>query len=140
MDDPKTQDLLSSLNNTDIDTHLKLIDGKYPLTIQAYFNEIIAKRQLKAADIIRKSGQSDNYMHQVLNGTKTKPSRDKLIALCIGAELNLEETQRALEIGKVGILYAKSKRDSVMIYAINNKLKMRDVNGLLEKYGAATIE
>ena len=35
------------------------------------------------------------------------------------------------EIAQEGILYAKSSRDSLIIYAINNKMTLRELNSFL---------
>ena len=34
--------------------------------------------------------------HEILNGTKPHPSRDYLLALCLGAHMDLKTTQHAL--------------------------------------------
>jgi hypothetical protein len=48
--------------------------------------------------------------------------------------MSLIETQRALEISHAGILYPKDERDSVLIYAVEHSLNIRDTNVLLSKY------
>ena len=79
------------------------------------------------------------YIYQIMDGSK-RPGRDKIIAMAVACRMTLPECQRALEIAQEGILYAKSRRDSVVIYAINNKMDIMDLNGLLEQYGLQTLD
>ena len=140
MDNEKTQDLLSMLKNTDIHSYIKKIDGKYSKTLQEYFNGIIGERGLIGADVIRESTLEPNYAYQIFNGQKKKPSKERIIALCVGMKLNLEETQRALEIANAGILYSKSRRDSIIIYAIAQQFNIMSINKLLTDNGEAELD
>ena len=71
---------------------------------QPYFMEIgilellerLHKRTgLSKAELARRSGMSEVYLHQVLSGRRN-PSRDRLLALCVGLSASLEETQQML--------------------------------------------
>ena len=68
-----------------------------------------------------------------MDGSK-HPSRDKIIAIAIASEMTLPECQRALEIAQEGILYAKSRRDSIVIFAINKKMSLMELNNLLDEH------
>ena len=46
-------------------------------------------------------------------------------------QLELDDCQKALELYNWAPLYAKDKRDSAMIYAINNKLSVWSLDELL---------
>ena len=85
---------------------------------------------MSVADMQKKCDIERTYLYQIMRGVKN-PGRDKIIAIAVACEMNLAETQRALEIAQEGILYAKSSRDSLIIYAINNKLSLREINSLL---------
>ena len=67
-----------------------------------------------------------------MNGSK-RPGRDKILALCIAAGLDLKETKRALESAGEAPLYSRNKRDAIILYAINNRLDIIGLNDLLEK-------
>ncbi len=71
-----------------------------------------------------------NYGYQILNGTKT-PGRDKIIAICLSLALSLEDTQRALILANAGALYARRKRDSILIFSLQKRLSVLDTNMLL---------
>ena len=51
--------------------------------------------------------------------------------LCFGMGLNEEETQRMLKTFSMPTLYARNRRDSVVIFAIENHLSVIEMNELL---------
>lgn len=79
-----------------------------------------------------------NYGYQILNGMKS-PGRDKVIALCLALSLSLEDTQRALALANTGALYARRKRDSIIIFALQKNLSVLDTNILLSRYSEEAL-
>lgn len=103
-------------------------------TIQTYFNEYIAKHRLKASEIVEKSQLAREYAYQILNGRKKNPSRDKLLALCLGAEMPLKDIQRTLKLSHLGILYSKNVRDAVIIVCIHHNIyEINKINEYLQE-------
>ena len=83
-----------------------------------------------AAELIAASQIQRNYGYQILNGTR-KPSRDKVLALCLALRLNLPDTGRALTLAQLGQLYPKKRRDSILIFSLNKRLSVLQTNELL---------
>ena len=109
-------------------------------SLQDFFSVYIAKHDLKISQIIKNSGISQSYAHEILNGTKPHPSRDYLLALCLGAHMDLKTTQHALRIAQLGELYAKVPRDAAIMMHINNeKWNLIDINIFLEEHGLTVI-
>ena len=139
----KTDNLMQKLVSCDTDGELTdyvdFIDGKYPLTLHEYIKTIIDDRNMTVADLQRASKLDRNYIYQIMDGSR-QPGRDKIIAIALGAGMTLEECQRALEISREGILYPKSRRDSIIIYAVKNNLSVMDLNKLLEEYKELTLQ
>lgn len=133
----KTGDLMNKLTSTDtpeeLDRYLEEIRGKYPDDFSSFVKAVLQERGMSIADMQKKSGIDRNYIYQIMDGSK-HPGRDKIIAIAIACGMTLPECQRALEIAQEGILYAKSRRDSLVIYAINKKMSIMELNGLLEEY------
>lgn len=75
-----------------------------------------------------------------LRSRSRTPKRDKLLALAFGLRLDLDETQRMLKIGGAGALYPRIKRDSVIIFAIKERLSLIDCNELLYELKENAIE
>ena len=140
----KTNDLMTKLTATDtteeLDKYLKDIENKYPNDLKSYLNAIVGEKGLTLPEVLTRSGLNKTYFYQIMNGDKQNPGRDKIIAIAIACEMNLAECQRALEIAKQGILYSKSRRDSVIIYAINKKMNLMDVNSILQERNLPIIE
>ena len=90
-------------------------------TLANYLNDIIAKKGLIVADIIKNSNMSKDYAYAILNGNRKNPTKDRIIALCLAMHLNLTETQRALKICGM-VLYSKNKRDAGIIICINREI------------------
>ena len=78
--------------------------------------------------------RDSNYIYPILNG-KQRPKRDRAIALCLAVGMTDKECIRCLERSNLGILYAKNKRDSVIIYAFRNKMSVNDLNAKLIDLG-----
>ena len=144
MNRPGTTELTKTLNSIksekNLAEYLEMISAAgFPETLSGYFEYMFKEKGLVKSDVIAASALNTIYAYQILDGTKN-PGREKIIALCIGAAFTLEETQRALEIARSGILYSKDTRDSVIIYAINKKMSIQKTNLLLERYDEKPLE
>lgn len=93
-------------------------------------NEEMEKRKLTKAEVIRSSGIERHYAYQILSGKKT-PSRDKLLMFCFGLEMTTEEAQHFLLECSAPLFYAKNKRDNVILFALENRLTVIELNELL---------
>lgn len=102
-----------------------------------YLNRYIASHpNLSVPQIIKDSLLNRNYAYQILNGQRKNPSRNHLIPLCMAMHMDLDETNRALKIGKSGTLYSKEKRDALIILCIHQKqYDLMKVNELLYEHG-----
>lgn len=139
----KTGDLMNKLTSADtpgeLDRYLNEIKDKYPKDFSSYIKAILAQKRMSIADMQKKSGIDRTYIYQILDGSK-HPGRDKIIAIAIACGMTLPECQRALEIAQEGILYAKSRRDSLVIYAINRKMSIMQLNSILEEYSLYPLD
>ncbi len=109
-------------------------------SISEYLEVIISEKGLKKSDVIKKSNIDKNYAYQIFNGTKTNPSRDKMLMLAIGMELTLEETRKLLKICGLTDLYIRSPRDSIIIFSIDKHLNLMKTNENLAEYGMDILE
>lgn len=139
----KTSDLMEKLQSTEntaeLDKYLEEIRDKYPKDLSSYIKAILAEKGMSIADMQKKSGIDRTYIYQIMDGSKN-PGRDKIIAMAVACKMTLPESQRALEIAQEGILYAKNRRDSLIIYAIGKKMNIAGVNSLLGDYGFAPLD
>lgn len=133
----KTSDLMEQLKSVgtpeEIEKYLEEIRDNYPKDFSSYIKAVLAEKGMSVADMQKKCDIERTYLYQIMRGEKN-PGRDKIIAIAIACEMNIAECQRALEIAKEGILYAKSSRDSLIIYAINKKMSVRELNSFLQDH------
>lgn len=102
-----------------------------------FLNSVLAQKDISIASVAKKSGQGD-YVYKVLNGER-KPSRDVLISIAFGMQLSLDETQLLLRISKNAMLDPRDKRDSIIIYAINEQFPADKLNELLFEMKFSTL-
>ena len=137
MNRQSTEELNETLKSTscnDFPDYLKQLH-KAP-SLQDYFSIYMARNEITAAWIIKNSGLSKSYAYEILNGRKPHPSRDHLLALCLGAHMDLDTTQHALRIAQQGELYAKVPRDAAIMMHINHKVwNLVKINLFLEEQG-----
>lgn len=133
----KTSDLLKELTaeNADISEYIasnpdSFINGN----IKDYWEGIIDKSGLTKSSIINKSDFSYCYFYDIINGRKI-PGKDKVVRLILAMKLSLDDCQDALRISSKSALYPKIKRDSILIFALNNSPSIYETNDLLTKYG-----
>ena len=103
--------------------------------ISAFLNDIIKRKGLKKSEIIEKANLTKTYAYEIMNGRKDNPSKDIMLRFAFAMELDLDETQAMLKHSQLPQLYARNSRDSIIIYAINNKKSLVDCNILLEDFG-----
>lgn len=58
----------------------------------------------------------------------------------MAAGLSLAETQRALKIAGVPILYARNRRDAILIFSIHKGLSVIAANELLDQFDEESLE
>lgn len=126
MNEPSTNFIYEQLiNSDDLEKSLNLIDQiDAPInhmSFSDFFNNYIGQHpELKVSQIIKDSNISKSYAHEIINGDKPG-SRDRIIALCYSANMNMDEVKQALLLSQNQPLYAKSKRDIVIMHGINHK-------------------
>ncbi|MCK5129992.1 MAG: helix-turn-helix transcriptional regulator [Clostridiales bacterium] len=100
------------------------------LTIGEYIELELKNRKLTKASIIRKSGINKRFFFDILAGKKT-PSRRYIIRLFLALNVDFSDVQWYLKACDYPQLYVKNKRDSIIIYCLNNKLTVSECNKML---------
>ncbi len=132
----QTDELLKELSNTsDINQYLSTNRNELiEQNVAKFLNELLNKKEgLTKSKIVKSSSLSESYVYDIFRGDKGNPSRDKLLQIAFAMNLDLETTQKLLKIAKVGALYPRIKRDSIIIFAINKNLDFFECENLLEK-------
>ena len=108
-------------------------DSFIHIDIKNFWEDVIARSGMSKSNIINKSNFSYCYFYDIINGRKI-PGREKIFRLAITIGLDLEEVQEALRLSGKSALYPRIKRDSIIIYAINQKITVDETNKLLSQF------
>ena len=100
--------------------------------------KLLQKYDLKKSQVVRAAEMSEVYAYQIFSG-KRVPERKKLLCLCIGMGLNLDEVQSLLKCAGYSPLYVKLPFDSIVIYGICKGLSVLQINNLLFDYDLETL-
>lgn len=136
-----TNDLFNELGqNCQIESYLNDNTSSFVHhSISEFWEDACEKSGMSKSNIINKSDFSYCYFYDVINGRKI-PGKDKIIRLILTMKLCLDDAQQALRISGKSALYPRVKRDSVIIYAINNGCTVYQCNELLTKCGEETLK
>lgn len=132
-----TTQLLELLNqNMPLENILDLLPD---LDFVSYLEACLEKKGLKKNEAIAKTNMQKNYAYQICNGTK-KGSKDKIIQLALAMQLDLHDTNNLLSLSDNGLLYAKVKKDAILIYALQHHYNLFKTNELLVAHGFDALE
>ncbi len=136
-----TMTLQSELRHSDdVEQFMKANQSEFDLLSMAeYLNELMKKYEVEKSDVVKRGGFTGTYLYHIFDGTKN-PSRDKLIQLALGFPLTVEETQKLLRLGGYAELYVRDSRDAFLMFGIEKKYKLAEVNELLYKNQKKIIE
>lgn len=114
-------------------------EANRPLSFVDYFFSLEKVRALSSAQLQQLSDIDRTYFYHIKDGSK-KPGRNKVLRLCLAAQLDDDETHKALEAAKLADLYVKDKRDAVVLYALRKHLSVMDTEMLLEEFGLPGLD
>lgn len=128
----RTEELVNELKECQkIEDYMVQNEGEFQeCTLAEYIAGLMQEKELRKIDVVKRSRLSEVYTYQILAGMKN-PDRDKLLCIVFALELNFAEANRLLKNGGKAELYAKNKRDSIIIFALEKKLTLDEANDLL---------
>ena len=138
-----TEQLMNELKNTtDIGDFLsKNQTEMMDLSLSEYLRQLLEKYNLEKSDVFRRAKMTEsNYGYELFRDDSKKASRDKLIQICVGFPLTIDETQEVLRYGKVGTLYPRDERDAYILFALKNGYDVAQLNDLLFTNGLKVFE
>lgn len=135
-----TEKLKSMLKNTrNIEQFIKSNEEHFAKRdLAAYLEKLLEKKNMKKSDVFKRAGFNASYGYDVFS-QKRKPSRDKVLALCFGLMLNVDEANHLLNYASLSELYPRIKRDSIIIFALDHHLDIDRCNYLLMDSGEKTL-
>lgn len=101
--------------------------------LSTYLNDLLLDKQLCKADVIRSSHLDRKYAYQIFSGQKL-PSREKLLSLAFGLQLSADEAGKLLKTAGYQELYARNKRDAILLFSLDNHFTLLQANDLLYEH------
>ena len=102
------------------------------IPLSRYLKALINERNYSKAQVIRDSGINRRFFFDIL-ADKRKPTRNYVLRIFIALQTPLKNVQWLLRATGYAQLYARDRRDSVIIYCINHLSSVKDCNVMLNK-------
>ena len=99
-----------------------------------YLYRLMEERHLSPKEMISETGVHKSYFYAVLAGQRT-PGKNIILRCALVLRCSLNETNRLLRLAGLSDLYARMRRDAVLIYAVEHKVSIQEANDLLEEAG-----
>lgn len=132
-----TDELMDALSNQTSSVEDYLNDNRdemITINLRTFWAEMIEKSGMTKTEIIDRANCGYNYFYCIINGKKI-PSRDKIIELILAMKLSVDDCQKALKFSGRAPLYPRVKRDSIIIFGINNSQTVYEISEALKKNG-----
>ena len=132
MNDKTTGELTSELmSRASIDLYLSSNASSFSeQNVSELLTQLYEKKSITKAELARRAGISEVYLHQVFSGRRN-PSRDRLLCICIGLGATLDEIQSLLKRVSYAQIYPKIKRDAIISFGVVHHLDLNAINDKL---------
>ena len=110
-----------------------------PPPLPIYLNSLLHRHGLTVQDVVVACNLDRSYGYQLFNGTR-RPSRELLLRLALLLKLGEDEAQRLLKIAGRQTLYARTRRDAAVLYALTHNLTAEETQDLLAELGEEGLE
>ena len=98
-----------------------------------YLLDTATLHNIDKSTLIKNSGIERTRASHILSNDRTM-TRDVCLAFAFAGKLTLDETNTLLKYASHNQLYARDKRDSVIIYTLNKSLTLMDTNSILYEF------
>lgn len=98
--------------------------------LKGLLEKLYARCGFSKATLARLANMSEVYVYQVFAGRRY-PTRDRLLALCVGLGATLDETQVVLRQAAWGELYPRIERDAIIAHGIVHGASLNEINNSL---------
>lgn len=92
--------------------------------------EAMRKKEVDPKELIRQTRIDRSYFYHILSGKKL-PRRNMTLRICAALRMSLKETNHMLQLSGASALYARNRRDAIVIYGIDRKLGLVEINNML---------
>lgn len=96
----------------------------------AYITELCRVKGEKPERVLRRADIESSYGHRLFSGGR-RPSRDTVLQLAFGLELDADGAQQLLKVARAAPLHPKVKRDAVIAWCLHNRAALTDTQQIL---------
>ena len=107
-------------------------------TLAQYLDYLLSEKNILKSDVVKKS-ELGNYAYHIFAGRKKNPAREKILSLALAMELSVKEAQYLLYYAGWEKLYIRNEWDSIVMFALENKLSVRSANELLSSFSLTPL-
>ena len=97
----------------------EIIDDEFAFS--KYMRAKFKEKGVLQQDVFLYSDIPERYGYKLLSEQKHTRQRDVILRICYAAGLTLSETQRALKLYRLPILYSRIPRDAMLIICFNER-------------------
>ena len=116
-----------------IGSYLEEHSGSELPAFSDYISLLAEERDEKRETVITRAGIERTFGHRLFNGTRN-PSRDTVLQLAFGLELDADGAQQLLKVAGMSALHPKVKRDAVVAYCLHKKMSLIDAQQALYEH------
>lgn len=120
-DQVTTQELWGRLfKSTAVETWLEKSGQTHRLpAFSEYLSTLCADKGEKPESVIKRTDLESSYGHRLFAGSRN-PSRDTVLQLAFGLELDADGAQQLLKVARATALHPRVKRDAVIAYCLHH--------------------
>lgn len=104
----------------------------------SFLTRKLDEKGLKKIDVIKAAQLNETFGYQIFSGSR-KPSRNYIIALGLAMGLDVHDLRLALCYGDAGDLYAKNRRDAIILFCASHRYSLTRTDEELYKHGEDTV-
>lgn len=133
-----TDELLNSIVNSKRVDALLSSESSSEKDLGSYLTAKLEEKGLKKSEVIKAAQLNETFGYQIFSGSR-KPSRNYIIALGFAMGLDVHDLRLALCHGDAGDLYAKNRRDAIILFCASHGYSLMRADEELYRYGEDTI-
>lgn len=99
-------------------------------TFSVKISELCDKYCINFSQIQIKTGITKSLFYSIVNGTR-KPQKHHIIKIGLAMSASSEEINDLLKLAQHKELYAKNRDDAIILYGINQRLSVEEIEALL---------
>lgn len=108
------------------------------MDVSEMMKSILTEKKIEIKRAIDMLLLEPSYGYQIFNGRR-KPTRVILLRFAVIFGLTLDETQQLLKMGQKQELYPKIRFDAAIIYGIEHRYSIEEVEDLLSEVGEKSL-